>query len=78
MKIRDVCHVCYLKSYRNDGRVQPPPVPETVDDTPVLRSDHCYTKRGHQHKLEYLLCFTDYGAEHDIWQDDVLSCAELV
>ena len=40
--------------------------------------DHCHTKRGHQGKLEYLLRFTGDGAEHDMWQDDVSSCAELV
>ena len=28
MKVHDVFHVYYLKPYRTDGRVQPPPVPE--------------------------------------------------
>ena len=82
MKVHDVFHVCYLKPYRSDGRVQPPPVPELIDDEPEFEVqeivDHRHTKRGHQRKLEYLLRFTGYGAEHDMWQDDVSNCAELV
>ena len=63
---------------------KPPPVPQMIDDEPghefevdrIL--DHQYTKRGHQRKLEYLLRFTGYGAEHDMWQHDVTNCVELV
>ena len=34
MKVHDVFHVCYLKPYRKDGRVQPLFVPEITDDEP--------------------------------------------
>ena len=53
-----------------------------VDDEPEFEVDrfldHRYTKRRHQRKLEYLLRFTGYGAEHEMWQHDVSNCAELV
>ena len=82
MTVHDVFHVCYLKPYRDDGRTKPPPVPEMIDDEPEFEVDrildHRYTKRGHQRKLEYLLRFTGYGAEHDMWQHDISNCAELV
>ena len=75
MKGHDVFHVCYLKPYRTDGRVQPPPLPDLIDDEPEFEVQeivgHRHTKRGRQRKLEYLLRFTGYGAEHDMWQDDV-------
>lgn len=82
MKAHDVFHVCYLKPYRDDKRVQSPPIPEMIDDEPEFEVetilDHRVTKRGRQRKLQYLLRFTGYGAEHDMWQDDVSNCTELV
>ena len=82
MTVHDVIHVCYLKPYRDDGRNKSPPVPGMIDDEPEFEVqeilDHRYTKRGRQRKLEYLLHFTCYGAEHDMWQDNVTNCSELV
>lgn len=82
MTEHDVFHVCYLKPYRDGGRTQLPPVPELRDDEPEFEVerilDHRYSKRRHQRKLEYLLLFTGYGAEHDMWQHDLSNCAEVV
>ena len=69
MRVHNVFHVCYLKPYRDDGRVQPPPIPELIDDEPEFEVaellDHRYVKHGRQHKLEYLLRFTGYDPEYD-------------
>ena len=82
MKAHDVFHVCYLKPYRDDKRVRPPPIPEMIDDEPEFEVekilDTRVTKRGRQRMLQYLLRFTGYGAEHDMWRDDVSNCTELV
>ncbi len=62
------CVPC-LKPYRSDGRTQPPPPPELVDDCPewtvehVL--DHKVVKRGRQSKVEYLIHGEGYGDEHN-------------
>ena len=82
MKVHDVFHVCYLKPYHRDGRVHPPPLPEVIDDEPEWEVDrildHRQLKQGRQSKVQYLLRFTGYGAEHDMWQDDVSNCSRLV
>ena len=49
-QVHNVFHVSLIKPYRSDGRTQPPPPPELVDDCPewtveqVL--DHRVVKRG--------------------------------
>ena len=72
--------MCYLKPYHRDGRVQPPPV--LIDDEPEWEIehilDHRVTKQGRKYKVQYLLRLAGYGAEHDMWQDDVDNCAEVV
>ena len=40
--------------------------------------DHKEFKQGRQHKLKYLLRFTGYGPEEDVWTDDVSHCKESV
>ena len=35
-------------------------------------------KRGRKTKLEYLSTFVGYGLEHNLWQDDVENCEQLV
>ena len=37
MKIHDVFHVSLLKPYHRDGRVEPPPSPEFIDDEPAWK-----------------------------------------
>ena len=77
-----VFHVCYLKPYHDDGRVQPPPVPEMIDDEPEFEVqkilNHRVIKKGRHNKVEYPLRFTGYGPEHDMWLTDVTNCDELV
>ena len=35
-------------------------------------------KRGCKTKIEYLSTFVGYGPEHNLWQDDVENCEQLV
>ena len=81
MLVHDVFHVCYLRGYKNDHRKPPPPVPELDDEQTwevdaVL--DHKEFKQGRKHKLKYLLRFTGYGPEEDVWTDNVSHCKESV
>ena len=82
MRVLDVFHVCYLKPYHDDGRVQPPPVPEMINDEPGFEVqkilNHRVIKTGRQNKVEYLLRLTGYGPEPDMWLTDVTNCDELV
>ena len=61
-------HVCYQDTYHDDGRVQPPPVPELIDDKPEFEVGKIFhptvIKRSKQSKVEHLLRFTGYRPEH--------------
>ena len=70
-QIHNVFHISLIKQYRSDGRTQPPPPPELVEDHPEWTVeqilDHRVVKRGNQHKLEYLIGWEGYGEEHNTW-----------
>ena len=83
MTVHNVFHACYLRPYKDDLRKKPPPVPELdeqgEDNFEVDRIlDHAEVKKGNKRKLKYLLRFTGYGPEEDMWTDDVSGCAELL
>ena len=40
--------------------------------------NHRLVKRGRKTKVEYLIKFVGYGPEHNMWQDDVENCEDLV
>ncbi len=71
-QVHRVFHVSVIKPYRSDGRTQPPPPPELVDDCPewtveqVL--DHRVVKRERRRKVAYLIHWEDYGNEHNTWE----------
>lgn len=71
--MHDVFLVSFIKPYRDDGRVQPPPLPELIHDESELEVEHilrhCRLKRGCQRDLEDLL--KGYGPEHDMWLEGV-------
>ena len=71
-----------LKRYHKNSHIEPPPPPEVVDDELEWEVEriinHRLVKRGRQNKLEYLIKFLGYGPEHNMWQDDVGNCEQLV
>ena len=85
MRIHNVFHVSLLKRYCQDGRAKllflPPPC-EIIDDEPeweVARVlNHRLVERGRKTKIEHLLTFVGYGPEHNLWQDDVKNCEQLM
>ena len=82
MRIHNVFHVSLVKLYHSDGRAQPPPPGDIIDDEPewdverVLK--HRLVKRGRKTKVEYFLTVNGYGPEHNLWQDDMENCEQLV
>ena len=82
IKIHDVFHVSLLKHYHRDGRIDPPPLPELIDDELEWEVDkildHRLVKRGRKNKVEYLIKFLGYGPEHNMWQDDMSSCERVL
>ena len=81
MRIHDVFHVSLLKQYHSDGRIQPSPPADIIDDEPEWEVErilgHRLVKRGRKTKIEYLITFIGYGPEHNLWQDDVENCGQL-
>ena len=82
MHIHNAFHVSLLKRYNSEGRAKPPPHCEIIDDEPEWEVErvlnHRLVKRGRKTKVEYLLTFVGYGPEHNLWQDDVENCEQLV
>ena len=68
-RIHDVFHVSKLRPYASDGRCQPPPVPEVMEDgewfSVEMLSGH--RPRGRSSRWEYLVKFKGYGPEHNAW-----------
>ena len=71
-KTHPVFHVGLLQKYMSNGTIQPPPLPELVDDEfeyiveAVL--GHRQVKTGKQHKTGYLVKWLGYGNEHDTFE----------
>ena len=83
MKVHDVFHVCCLRQYKADACKNPPPVPELDAQGEAnfevdMILDHAEFKHGNRRKLKFLLRFTGYGPEEDMWTEDVTGCEELV
>ena len=71
-QVHNVFHVSLIKPYLSDGRTQPPPAPELIDNTPewIVEQviDHRIVYRGRQKKIEYLIHWEGYGDEHNTWE----------
>jgi len=71
-QVHNVFHVSLIKPYLSDGRTQPAPLPELIDDTPEWTVeqviDHRIVYRGRQKKIEYLIHWEGYGDEHNTWE----------
>ncbi|DBA87893.1 TPA: hypothetical protein ACH3X1_016779 [Trebouxia sp. C0004] len=82
MHIHNVFHVSLLKRYHSDGKTQPPPPCVYINEEPEWEVErilnHRLVQRGRKTKVEYRLTFVGYGPEHNLWQDDVENCEQLV
>ena len=71
-QMHTVFHVSLIKQYRTDGRTQPPPPPDLVDDciewTVEQVLDQKVIRRGRQQKIEYLISWVGYVAENNTWE----------
>jgi transposase InsO family protein len=74
MKMHPVFHVNLLKAYRSDGRVQPPPLPEIIDDELEYEVEtvllHRQIGRGKRARMEFLIKWLGYGVEHNTWEPE--------
>ena len=86
LPIHDVFHVSLLKEYRESGRVQPPP-PALVDEELehevegiLAHRDVRFGPRSRKPRREYLVAWTGYGPEHNLWVDEAecQACPEKI
>jgi transposase InsO family protein len=82
MRIHNVFHVALLKPYRSDGVVQPPSIPEILDDDIQFEIERVLTHRkrqiGKRVIIDYLIQWAGYGPEHNSWEHENRLHAELV
>ena len=69
MRVHNVFHVSRLRSFKDDGRIQPPPVPIIVDGELEYEVEKIYDHRdvkvGKSFRRDYLVRWKGYGVEHD-------------
>ena len=69
LKIHSVFHVARLRPFKDDGRLQPPPLPLEIDGELEYEIDKIYAHRdvkvGKSTKRQYLVRWKGYGVEHD-------------
>jgi hypothetical protein len=70
MQIHDVFHVSLLQPVHPDFRADanPPPDPVIVDDTEEYEVEKVLDSRWYYKKLQYLVQWKGYGAEHNTWE----------
>jgi hypothetical protein len=90
-KLHPVFHVSLIKPYvhtreRILQRCAPPPPVDWIDDEPVYRVEKLLNHRerrygrGHRGRMEYLIKWEGYAAEHNTWEprSNLLTCDSLL
>jgi len=84
LKVHDVFHVSLLSPYRSDGKRQPPPLPELVDNELYYEVDsidqHRDRKVGHKKRREYLVNWKGQDLSHSTWEPaaNLTLCSESI
>ncbi len=87
LKIHNVFHVSLIKPYKEGGRRQPPPPPVMVEDSLEFEVDEILAHRdvrfgptSRKFKREYLVSFTGYGPEYNLWlgESECENCPERI
>ena len=87
LPIHDVFHVSLLKPYKDGGRQQPAPPPLVVGDTLEYEVDKILAHRdvrfgpsSRKPKREYLVSWTGYGPEYNLWlgESECQNCPEKI
>ncbi len=71
MQIHNVFHVSLLEPHKPDtipGRRNPPPPPIEIDNQPEYVVDRILDSRVRRKRLEYLVSWEGYTAEHNSWE----------
>jgi len=89
LKIHNVFHVSLIKEYHDNGRYQPPPPPELIDqeleyevEAILYHRNRKVGKRGKRTRVitEYLVKWKGYDVEHNTWEPETncQNCHEMV
>jgi len=84
LKVHDVFHVSLLSPYRSDGKRQPPPLPELVDNELYYEVDsidkHRDRKVGRRNRREYLVKWKGQDLSHCTWEPaaNLALCSESI
>ena len=87
LPIHDVFHASLLKPYKDGGRQQPAPPPLVVGDTLEYEVDKILAHRdvrfgpsSRKPKREYLVSWTGYGPEYNLWlgESECQNCPEKI
>jgi hypothetical protein len=74
LKMHNVFHVQLLKKYRDNGKMQPPPPPNEIDDSLEYEVERVLgqrdVKRGKGTRKEFQVKWLGYEHEHNTWEPD--------
>ena len=66
-RIHNVFHVSKLRPYTSDGRYQPPPPPQMLENEEWFTVEALLEHRANRSKWDYLVKWRGYGPEHNQW-----------